>query len=152
MRSLAALCAACLLAGCGSDRAPRSQPEAASPAPANASPAQQASINPTVQLLLAASAKDFHAHQPPYPARFRDVRVGRTVAPDGTGRYMLRGQFLPTRGKGEPEWTPFVTIKTSPYEQWLGAAAEGYFRQSSIVWDDREDLSSPLQRQLDSLR
>ena len=126
MRSLAALCAACLLAGCGSDRAPRSQPEAASPAPANASPAQQASINPTVQLLLAASAKDFHAHQSQYPARFRDVRVGHCVAPDGTERYMLCGQFLPTEGKGEHEWTPFVTIKTSGYEQLLGAQAASY--------------------------
>jgi hypothetical protein len=152
MRSLAALCAACLLAGCGPDRAPRSQPQAASPAPANAAPAQQASIDPAVQFLLAASAKDFPAHQPPYPARFRDVRVGHCVAPDGTKLYLLRGQFLPKQGRGEPEWTPFVTIKTSPYEQWLGAAAEGYCRQSSIVWDDREDLSSSLQSQLDSLR
>ena len=152
MRSLAALCAACLLAGCGPDRAPRSQPQAASPAPANTAPAQQASIDPAVQFLLAASAKDFHAHQSPYPARFRDVRVGHCVAPDGTKLYLLRGQFLPKQGPGEPEWTPFVTIKTSPYEQWLGAAAEGYCRQSSIVWDDREDLSSALQSQLDSLR
>src|SRR5262245_4954885 len=144
MRSLAALCAACLLAGCGPDRATRSQPQAASPAPANTAPA--------VKFLLAASAKDFHDHQSQYPARFRDVRVGRCVAPDGTKLYLLRGQFLPKQGPGEPAWTPFVTIKTSPYEQWLGAAAEGYCRQSSIVWDDREDLSSALQSQLDSLR
>src|SRR4051812_11947070 len=152
MRSVAALCAACLLAGCGPDRAPRSQPQAESPAPANAVPAPQASIDPAVQFLLAASAKDFHAHQPPYPARFRDVRVGHGVAPDGTKLYLLRGQFLPRPGRGEPEWTPFVTIKTSPYEQWLGAAAEGYCRDPSIAWDDREDLSSSLQGQLDSLR
>ena len=152
MKSLAALCAACLLAGCGSDRAPRSQPQAASPAPANASPAQQASIDPAVQLLLAASAKDFHAHQPPNPARFRDVRVGHTVAPDGTKQYLLRGQFLPKKGQVEPEWKPFVTIKTSDYEQLLGAQAEGYCRQPSITWDDGEDLSSSLQSQLDSLR
>jgi len=105
-----------------------------------------------VQFLLAASAKDFHAHQSQYPARFRDVRVGHCVAPDGTKLYLLRGQFLPKQGPGELEWRPFVTIKTSPYEQWLGAAAEGYCRQSSIVWDDREDLSSALQSQLDSLR
>jgi hypothetical protein len=105
-----------------------------------------------VQVLLAAAAKDFHAHQPPYPARFRDVRVGRTVAPDGTESYMLRGQFLPTKGKGEPEWTPFVTIKTSDYEQMLGAQAASYCEQPLIIWEDREDLSSPLQSQLDSLR
>ena len=152
MRSLAALCAACLLAGCGPDRAPRSQPQGASPAPANAAPAQQASTDPAVQFLLAASAKDFHAHQRPYPARFRDVRVGHWAAADGTTLYLLRGQFLPEQGRGEAEWTTFVTIKTSAYEQWIGAAAEEYCRQSSIVWGDREDLSSALQSQLDSLR
>jgi hypothetical protein len=105
-----------------------------------------------VQFLLAAAARDFHAHQPPYPARFRDVRVGRTVAPDGTERYMLCGQFLPTEGKGEHEWTPFVTIKTSGYEQLLGAQAASYCEQPSIIWEDREDLSSSLQSLLDSLR
>ena len=152
MRSFAALCAACFLAGCGSDQASRSQSQAASTAPANTAPARRASIDPPVQLLLAAAAKDFHAHQPPYPARFRDVRVGRRVAPDGTELHMLRGQFLPAEGKGEPEWTPFVTIKTSDYEQLLGAQAVSFCEQPSIVWEDREDLSSSLQSQLDSLR
>ena len=66
--------------------------------------------------------------------------------------YMLRGQFLPTEGKGEPEWTPFVTIKTSDYEQMLGALALSYCERPSITWEDREDLSSSLQSQLDSLR
>ena len=152
MRSFAALCAACFLAGCGSDQASRSQSQAASPAPANTSPARRASIDPPVQLLLATAAKDFHAHQPPYPARFRDVRVGRTVAPDGTERYMLCGQFLPTEGKGEHEWTPFVTIKTSDYEQLLGAQAASFCEQPSIIWEDQEDLSASLQSLLDSLR
>jgi hypothetical protein len=152
LRPFAALCAACFLAGCGSDQASRSQSQAASPAPANTPPARRASIDPPVQLLLAASAKDFHAHQPPYPARFRDVRVGRTVAPDGTEQYVLSGQFLPTQGKGKPDWTPFATIKTSDYEQLLGAQATGYCEQPSIIWENREDLSSSLQGQLDSLR
>ena len=152
MRLLAALFAACLIAGCGSDQPPRSQPRVASPAPANATPALQVSTDPTVRLLLAASAKDFHAHQPPYPARFRDVRVGHNVAPDGTKNCLFRGQFLPKKGQVEPEWKPFVTIKTSDYEQLIGAQAEGYCRQPSITWDDREDLSSSLQSQLDSLR
>ena len=152
MRSFAALCAACFLAGCGSDQASHSQSQGASPAPANTPPARRASIDPPVQFLLAAAARDFHAHQPPYPARFRDVRVGRTVAPDGTERYMLCGQFLPTEGKGEHEWTPFVTIKTSGYEQLLGAQAASYCEQPSIIWEDREDLSSSLQSLLDSLR
>jgi hypothetical protein len=147
MRSLAALCTACLLAGCGSEQTPRSQPQAANPAPA-----QQGFTDPTVHLLLAASAKDFHAHQPPYPARFRDVRAGHTAARDGTKQWLLRGQFLPKKGQAEPEWTSFVTIKTSDYEQLIGSQAEGYCKQPSITWDDREDLSASLQSQLDSLR
>lgn len=147
MRTLAAFCVACLLAGCGSDQAPRSQPQAA-----NTAPAQRASSEPPEQLLLAASAKDFHAHQPPYPARFRDVRFGHIVRPDGTKLYLLSGQFQPTQAKGEPEWTPFATIKTSDYEQLLGVQAKSYCEQTSIVWEEQKDLSSSLKSQLDSLQ
>jgi hypothetical protein len=152
MRLLAALFAACLVAGCGSDRTPDSLPQASSPAPATAAPAPQGSPDPAVHSLLAASARDFHAHQPPYPARFRQVRAGHTIAPDGKKEYLVRGQFLPTKGQVEPEWTTFVTIKTSDYEQLLGLQADGFCKQPSIVWDDKEDLSSTLQSQLDSLR
>ena len=152
MRSLAVLCVACVLAGCGPDRAPRGQPQAASAPTANAPPARRASIDPDLGFLLDASAGDFHAHQPPYPERFRDVRVGHTVDPDGKQRPLLRGQFLPKQGQVEPEWTTFVTIKTSDYEQMLGGQAEGFCQRSSIAWDDREDLSSSLKSRLDSLR
>src|SRR4051812_3486519 len=123
MRCLAALWATVLLASCSPDRGDRSQSQAASPAPVNTSQAQRAPIDPPVQFLLASAANDFHAHRPPYPKRFRDVRVGHIVAPDGTKHYMLCGQFLPEQGKGETEWTPFVTIKTSGYEQMLGVQA-----------------------------
>jgi hypothetical protein len=83
---------------------------------------------------------------------FRDVRVGYIVTPDGTKQYMLCGQFLPERGKGKTEWTPFVTIKTSGYEQWLGVQAASFCQQSSIIWEEQNDLSASLQSQLDSLR
>jgi hypothetical protein len=33
---------------------------------------------------------------------------------------MLCGQFLPAVEGGTAEWTSFVTIKTSDYEQWMG--------------------------------
>ena len=127
-------------------------PQAASPAPVNTSQAQRAPIGPPVQFLLSAAANDFHAHRPPYPTRFRDVRVGHIVTPDGTKQYMLCGQFLPEQGKGKKEWTPFVTIKTSDYEQWLGVQAASFCEQSSIIWEDQKDLSTSLQSQLDSLR
>jgi hypothetical protein len=147
MRFFAVLCAVCLLAGCGSDQAPRSQPQVANPAPA-----QGSSSEPPEHLLLAASAKDFHTHQPPYPERFRDVRFGHIVRPDGTKMYLLSGQFQPTQAKVEPEWTPFATIKTSDYEQLLGAQAKSYCEQPSIVWESQEDLSGSLKDRLDSFR
>jgi hypothetical protein len=143
MRTLAALCVACLLTGCGSEQSPRSQPQATS-----APPFQKASADPDVQFLLTASAKDFHDHQPPLPTRFRDVHAGLIPAPDGKQLCLLRGQFLPKQG----EWTPFATVKTSGYEQMLGFQAESYTKQPSITWDEREDLSLALKSQLDALR
>jgi hypothetical protein len=152
MRYLAALYAACLLAGCSPDHGARNQSQEARPAPVTTSQAQPASIDPPAEFLLEAAANDFHAHRPPYPTRFRDVRVGHIVTPDGTKQYMLCGQFLPEQEKGKTEWTPFVTIKTSDYEQWLGVQAASFCEQSSIIWEDQKDLSTSLQSQLDSLR
>jgi hypothetical protein len=47
---------------------------------------------------------------------------------------------------------PFATIKTSGYEQWIGAQAVGFCQRSSVIWDKAGDLSSSLQSRLDSLR
>lgn len=152
MKHLAAVCATCLLAGCSPHQLARGQSQPTSPAPANTSQARGAPIGPPVQFLLAAAANDFHAHRPPYPTRFRGVHVGQIVSPDGTKQYMLCGQFLPEQGKGKAEWTPFATIKTSGYEQWLGVQAASFCQQPSIIWEDQKDLSASLQSQLDSLR
>jgi hypothetical protein len=53
---------------------------------------------------------------------------------------------------GKPEWLPFATIKTSGYEQWIGAQAVSYCQSASVIWDKDADLSSELQKRLDSLR
>jgi hypothetical protein len=105
-----------------------------------------------VEFLLKAAAADFHAHRPPDPVRFRDVRVGHVMTPGGEEQYMLCGQFLPGQQGGNAEWMPFATIKTSGYEQWIGAQAESFCRRPSLVWDKQDDLSSSLQSRLDSLR
>jgi len=102
--------------------------------------------------LITAAATDFHAHRPPHPARFRDVRVGHDTAPGGKEQYRLCGQFLPAQEQGKAEWTPFVTIKTSGYEQYIGVQAAGFCQDSSVTWDQVGDLSSSLQSRLDSLR
>jgi hypothetical protein len=65
---------------------------------------------------------------------------------------MLCSQFLPAQEEGKAEWTPFATIKTSGYEQWLGAQAVRFCQDASVIWDTVNDLSSSLQGCLDSLR
>ena len=110
-------------------------------------------VSPTVvQFLLTAAATDFHTHRSPGPVRFRDVRIGHVLTPSGEKEYRLCGQFLPAQEAGKAEWTPFATIKTSDYEQYVGAQAAGFCQDSSVIWDNVDDLSSSLQSRLDSLR
>ena len=110
-------------------------------------------VSPTVvQFLLTAAATDFHTHRSPGPVRFRDVRIGHVLTPSGQKQYRLCGQFLPAQEAGKAEWTPFATIKTSDYEQYVGPQAAAYREDSSAIWDNVDDLSSSLQRRLDSLR
>ena len=65
---------------------------------------------------------------------------------------MLCGEFLSAEQEGTPAWMTFATIKTSPYEQWIGAQAAGLCQNSSVIWSKVGDLSSSLQNKLDSLR
>ncbi len=112
---------------------------------------QQASLNPSVDLLLTSSATDFHTHSAQQPVGFRNVRLGYVMTPEESRQYMLCGEFLPAKERETAKWISFVTIKTSGYEQLIGAQAEGLCEQSSITWE-KGDLSSSLQGRLDSLR
>ena len=138
MRYFAVLFATLVLAACSTARVPRSESKAVSPG--------------VVDFLLAAAANEFHTHRPQESVRFRDVRVGHVMSPTGEEQYRLCGQFLPAQQGGKAEWTPFVTIKTSGYEQYIGAQAAGFCQDSSVTWDKEGDLSSWLQSRLDSLR
>ena len=109
-------------------------------------------VNSIVDFLLTSAATDFHAHRPPYPARFRDVRLGHVTTSGGEKQYRLCGQFLPAQDGGKAEWTAFATIKTSGYEQWIGAQSASFCQGPSFRWDEVGDLSSSLQTRLDSLR
>lgn len=129
------------LAACGTAPVTRSESQAVSPT--------RVSI---VRFLLAAAATDFHAHRPPDPVRFRGVRIGHVMTPSGEAQYRLCGQFLPAPEGGKAAWTPFATIQTSGYEQWIGARAADFCQGSSFIWDKVGDLSSALQSRLDSLR
>ena len=141
MRYLAVLFATLGLAACSTAPVTRSESQAVSPTRDSA-----------VRFLLTAAATDFRTHRPPDPVRFRDVRIGHVMTPSGEEQYILCGQFLPAQEGGKAEWTPFATIKTSGYEQWIGAQAAGFCRGSSVIWDQVADLSSSLQSELDSLR
>jgi hypothetical protein len=152
MRNLAALFAILVLAACSSAPVKRDESQAVSPTQVLASELQKASMDSVIQFLLTAAATDFHTHRPPDPVRFREVRLGHVVTPSGEKQHMLCGQFLPAPEGGKAEWTPFATIKTSGYEQWIGAQAAGFCQGASIVWDKAGDLSSSLQSRLDSLR
>ena len=105
-------------------------------------------LQKVVQVLLTAAATDFQAHRPPDPVRFRDVRIGHDATSSGQGQYLLCGQFLPAQEGGKAEWTPFATIKTSGYEQWIGAQAASFCQGTSVMWDKMGDLSPSLQSRL----
>jgi len=152
MRYLAAFLATLVLTACSMAPVTRIESRAVSSARVPAPEGQKTPIDSVVQFLLTSAATDFHTHRPPDPARFRDVRIGHVMTPSGEEQYMLCGQFLPAQAGGKAEWTPFATIKTSGYEQWIGAQATAFCQGSSVIWDKVGDLSSSLQSRLDSLR
>ncbi len=152
MRFPIVLFATLVLAACSTAPVRRGESQAMSPTQVPAPEGQTASIDSVVQFLLAAAATDFHTHRPPDPVRFRDVRIGHLMTPSGEKRYMLCGQFLVAEEGGKAAWTPFATIKTSGYEQWIGAQAAGFCQGSSVIWDKVGDLSSLLRSRLDSLQ
>ena len=138
MRYPAVLFATVVLAACNKAPVTRSDAQPVDPA--------------VVQFLLAAAATDFHTHRPPDLGGFRDVRIGYVKTASGEAQYMLCGRFLPAQDAGNAEGTPFVTIKTSGYEQYTGAQAEAtYCQRPSVIWGEEGDLSALLQSRLDSL-
>lgn len=104
------------------------------------------------EYLLDSAAKDFHENQPPYPAKFRRVRIGHVGDVTKSGSYRLCGEFLPVDGEAgvKPKWTGFATIKTSGYEQYVGPTT--YCTDKKIRWDTKGDLASVLKGKLDALK
>jgi len=99
------------------------------------------------QELIAYAAADFKMSGDA-PNRFRHVRLGRLAAEDGTHRMVLCGDFLSSGTK--PRWTPFATIKTSPYEQWLGGHAKSFCSAPGFKPQSKQDFSADLKRQIDA--
>jgi len=131
---------------------PVSQNQSQAPSPGRlASVEPKPSTDSPMEFLLRSAATDFHAHRSPAVQRFRDVRFGHVLTPAGAKQCQLCGEFLPQQRGGKAQWTPFVTIKTSGYEQYLGFQAASWCHGSQFVQDRDEDLSSTLQNRLDSI-
>lgn len=89
---------------------------------AHAEPAEAPAV---AQELIGHAADDFRQHMQPPPSDFRRVRLGELKSADGSQRrWVLCGEFRPAGDKAP--WARFATIKTSPYEHWVGGAAQGY--------------------------
>lgn len=113
-----------------------------------AAEARSAQASPTrpdpeaVEFLLAAAAEDFRTSGDARPVAIRKARVG--YFPEaGTGRYVLCGRFRPAAGT---EWVQFATIKTSPYEQWIGGMAEAQCANKRIRWYEVDHANDLLRR------
>lgn len=152
MRYLPILITTVVLAACSTAPVTRTASRPVSSSQVPAQELEKAAVDSVIQFLLTAAATDFHRHRPPDPVRFREVRLGHWITPGGEKQYLLCGEFLPAQEGGKAEWMPFATIKTDPYEQWLGAQAAGVCQNPLVTWDTVSDLSSSLQSRLDSQR
>lgn len=98
-------------------------------------------------LLIAHSASDFAAGSA-QPAGFRQVDLRYRENDHGARSYMLCGQARMGAG-AEADWADFATIKTDPYEQWIGGAATDMCARAVPIPLDGTDLSVALQAELD---
>ena len=105
-----------------------------------------------VHFLLDLAAKDFHDHQPPVPLGFRNVQFKYLTNPNEEKTYIICGQFLNKDNQNKEEWTHFATIKTDPYEQWMGSNALAYCQDSKEITYTKIDLSIALKSRYDSLQ
>lgn len=140
MRFIVASFSACVLLAC------------TAPAARNLPQVPEEPLNSAVEYLLSSAATDIsHMQSLARPVRFREVRSGYIMTSATEKEYMLCGSFSAAQGTGEARWIPFVTIKTSGYEQYLGAQAVGFCTRPAVRWD-KGDLSSALQSRFESTR
>ena len=109
-------------------------------------------LDAIAQSLIGYAASDFGRHSQAV-TQVRNVRLGHVSTAEGNKQYFLCGEFMPALGERKGEWTPFATIRTDPYEQWLGMQAATWCRHAEVKWEaNRGDLSSVLASRLGSLK
>ena len=95
------------------------------------------------QELMGYAAADFRQHMRPLPSEFRRVHLGELKSTDGSpSRWVLCGEFRQPGAKAP--WTPFATIKTDPYEHWLGGSSVGFCKAPQFKAKGGSDLSPVL--------
>ncbi len=152
MRHTAFVLALLLLTACSMAQASRDDSALIKSSRAHFTEPQAGLPDSVVQFLITSAATDFHKTLQSHPLRFREVRIGHVKAPDGKHQYLMCGEFLQADASDHENWIPFVTIKTSGYEQYTGAQALRFCSDTSVVWQQLDDLSSLLQSQFESLR
>ena len=90
------------------------------------------------------AVSDFASHGP-VPEGFRQVNLRYRESDTGARSYMLCGQLLVGAG-AKAEWLDFATIRTDPYEQWLGFLAADMCAKATPVAGGR-DLATVLERE-----
>jgi hypothetical protein len=150
MRNLTILLASLLIGGCSKAPAPHSDSSSVKDTPVLTQGPEQSSIDSVQEFLLSTAASDFREHGPSQDLRFRDVRFRYFVSKEGETTYLICGQFLRGKEGSNSEWTQFATIKTDPYEQWIGVLAATFCTKSSPVTGKGDDLSLLLQGRFDA--
>jgi hypothetical protein len=141
MRSIVALFSTCVMLACST-----------APAVGNRAQTPAEPLSSAVEFLLTSAATDFSRMAgPPATVRVREVRSGYIMSPDQVRQYRLCGSFSRSRAGEKVEWMSFATIRTSGYEQYVGAQALSECTRSAIVWE-QGDLSTVLQSRLEATR
>jgi len=104
---------------------------------------------PPVSFLIDSTVADFQTHGAPGPIHFQQVRLGHVSASEGAEQYFPCGDFARVSSTKAPDWAPFITIKTSGHETWLGERAAGLCARPSIEWEATGDLTASLQARFD---
>ena len=93
--------------------------------------------------LAAYSASDFAAGDV-NPTGFRKVHLRYRENDHGARTYMLCGEVQIGAG-AEARWLDFATVKTKPFEQWIGGAASEMCALAIPVLTDDHDLSALIE-------
>jgi hypothetical protein len=97
--------------------------------------------------IAAYTVSDFTSHGPK-PDGFRQVNLRFRETDTGTRSYLLCGQVHIGTG-AKAAWADFATIKTDPYEQWVGGPATNMCAKATPVTGGR-DLAPVLEKRLGS--